>query len=76
MLHMEYPVVHTVDQMGTDTGCLYTGVCHILPSAIHSEPESRQSFLYHNPSQKKIPEYHRCCYNTEISKFRLILHTV
>ena len=72
MLHTEYPVVHTVDQTGTDTECLYTGVCHILPSAIHSEPESRQIFLYHNLSQKKIPEYHRCCCNTGISKFRLI----
>ena len=26
-----------VDQMETDTGCLYTDVYHILPSAIHLE---------------------------------------
>ena len=61
MLHMEYPAVRTVDRMGTDTGCLYTDVCHILPSAIHSEPESHQNFLYHNLSQRKGPEHHRCC---------------
>ena len=34
-LHTEYPVAHMVDQTETDTGCLYTGVYHILPSAIH-----------------------------------------
>ena len=58
---MEYPVAHMVDQTETDTGCLYTDVCHSLPSAIHLEPESHQNFLYHNSSQRKNPECHRCC---------------
>ena len=43
-----------VDQMETDTGYLYTDVYHILPSAIHLEPESHQNFLYHNSSQSSI----------------------
>ena len=60
-LHTECPVAHMVDQTETDTGCLYTGVYHILPSAIHLEPESHQNFLYHNSSQRKNPECHRCC---------------
>ena len=31
-------VAHMVDQTEMDTGCLYTGVYHIQPSAIHLEP--------------------------------------
>ena len=68
-LHMEYPVAHMADQTEMDNGYLCIDVYHNLPSAIHSELQSRQSSQPNNHPHKRHPSYHKYCQNTETSMY-------